>query len=329
MVSGSAMTRAIVSALRKEGASPQQVLTTWVSPLNPWEIPSRWGPKLAGVTPGLGMNFCDDSGRLVLETLNRGISIVRRHGFGDKAKLALNEVFTGHDHPLIFTASTPGNEAAAAFATEYALAIPDSCGALTFQGPSTFRRYKVHKDGFRPMGMIAAHHPGVTKEWMHRFLTEPRGQVERDTFDVYDRVRAWSESNLPPPKREGIIRCVTWLKLVNSAHLAYQLEQAVYNLGASSREPLPEFAELLFTHDAWLQIYNIWNNPDQSTAVNLVDLFDNIVPTYISERQFVKWFGARRSEKHFGQDNLERCTNGMEEFKAWFNDMEERVNARS
>lgn len=322
-----AAAKAVIRAVLEAGADNTVLSRFSPDPLT-YTIPSRWGPKLYGMPMNLSLELKSSSVRTLVETLEATRKVVRKQGYGEAAQAVMAEAFhSGYTHPLVFTPSAGGIAAEAIFSLEYALALPDTTGRLVVQGPNCFRRLKIHGDLFRPVGLTNRDYPEATKPWLTTALTAPRGEVLYGTFDAVDRVLIWARENLKGERLAGMTRALSWLKMTRNPAIAYRLEQSLYNMKPLSGVETDEFAHLIFTPESLEQIESAWYNTENTPAENFAQLYEEIVPTYMDEGMFRRFFKSKPAKAPtLTERKTERIEEGMVNFKRWFTQIMERVN---
>lgn len=148
-------------------------------------------------------------------------------------------------------------------------------------------------------------------------ISQPRGFIVYDTISVLDRIRAWNQrENLFPLYREFIDRSINFGKLSLDHSLDVVMQRALLNPDDFTGED-PTLKTLLFTDMNLASIQELWANSRwTSLRDRFSQLYDQLVPTYIDDRQFVKFFTYRPHEIRERVSNKQRyaMTSGFEKF---------------
>ena len=308
----------VVQSILKAGSSSESILSAF-SPDRPvWEIPSAFAESAPKGCQGVacGAASVNDETQtlkvyadLLKKVVNNGMTPeVRRWLVKHVGVLAL--------HPYVFTTTKKGSKAAGLAAAEFALLVASHSWQTNFHKSYAFVKLKSQSFGSR-MGVIDGQVIGnkakLDPDYLETKLYGERGLVVYGTFDVYDRLRIWTDDNwfaLPEP--EHFRRALAFLKMMQSPELAYEFEQRLFFLEDTLVSDV-SMKTAIYTDEALDELRNIWFTGTDSDEARFKTLYLALVPRFIDAEQFLKMFKLDPSAT-LNTKEITTINSGMEAF---------------
>lgn len=320
----------VVGGLENAGATTEAVMSAMPQTPSFWPLPPRvvkvgnsWIHMKATNLP-VTVTWAHD--------LNRDFrKAVRSYGMcpGVRANLA-GALGTQAHHKLLFTDSTPSEEAANLFTAELisALAIPGS--KLHVTPGSISRIFAGKRDGIAVLRLNKATSAALESEWLQSRLYKFRGSALYSEVDVIDRCLSWVNSQNLGDYADTLKINLAWLKASRLKEAAYDLEQRLWNLEPKALyTEKVEYGNSLFNLDTLNYIRDIWVNSALGEFEAFREFYGYLVPLYLDDDQFRRMFGTGMVLKRDYKAALGRKIDaGLLNFSAWFSKMIEVNNGK-
>lgn len=312
------MWKYIVESLITAGASPETLLPIYSSDRPVWEVP---GSFIDNAPDGCESIACSVSSRIseekVIGYYSRALSMVSEEGMGTPVRDLLAELFGSIVyHPYVFTPTTAEPKSVGLAAAEFALLLASRSAQTSFFKGYAFVKLHAHSFGSRMGvidGVVVGRKEKISTELLEARLYGERGMFTYATFDIFDKIRMWSDDNyfaIPDPVH--FRRVLAFLKMAQAPRLAYECEQAIYTMPDYLVSDVTLKAAT-YTDDALDELRNIWllgTDPDEERYKRL---YNALVPKFIDASQFLQMFKID-PQMPLGAKEIASINSGMETF---------------
>lgn len=312
------LTAYVVQSILHAGGSSEAILAAF-SPDRPvWEIPSAYAENAPKGCRGVSCGSASLTNEaIVLDAYKKMLRQVANKGMVDEVREELvKTVGFLALHPYVFTPTSKHPGAVGLAAAEFALLVASHSCQTNFHKGHAFVKLK-HTSFSSRMGVIDGQVVGrkdtVDAEYLESKIYGERGLIVYGTFDVYDRLRLWSDDNwfaLPEP--DYFRRAITFLKMMQDPLQAYEFEQRLFFLEDTLVSDV-SMKSAIYTDDALDELRSIWFTGTSSDEARFKALYLALVPRFIDAVQFLKMFKLDPSATlHTKEINI--INSGMEAF---------------
>lgn len=310
------------------GATAGEVLSCYSEEPILWNLPPRLLP--AGKTP-IAMTLANTgrAARPLIALHQQCRSLVRHCGMGPRVRHELIRFFgLEAAHPMLFTETEPSEEASNLFSLELILAAASPNSTFFVLGSSVARRFPHKRDDLSSLKIGKSNSQLLTPEWVESRLYSPRGTVLYPTADAFDRCLLWLNRNSNDGYGNNLRAVLSWLKMMQDSELAYNFEQQVRTIQPRLVQVLKvPYGNSIFNIDALNYVRDLWQDTTKDSHEAFRDFYDYLVPTYIDDDRFRKFFKTGMVLKgDFNNEIIKRVDSGMLNFGAWFSKMVEINN---
>lgn len=285
-------------ALRRAGATPRGIFSTFSDMLPTWYLPPRLlKVERETLSPGIGIR--DKTVKTLLDVHKQYRELILTEGMNDAVRRELAAYFTtGADHPLVFSSTKPGKEASNLFSLELISALNTPRSYTSIHGDCILRNFPGKSSAYSKIALSRYAGHGVSEEWIRDKLTEYRGVAVYGTYDIFDRCLDWARSNIPKNNRLGIEASLSWLKAYQNKAHAYDFEQMIFSLepleASQDEVPYPESSpkqkEQKHTYEALNQAKEIWFAESVQPYTAFRNFYSFLVPRLLDHMEFARIF---------------------------------------
>ena len=278
--------------LQLAGATPRDVLSTFSGMTPTWHLPPRLF-KIGRSVIGPNIRIKDRSIKTLLEVHSRYREIITLEGMNDAVRKELATYFVGGaEHPLAFSKSEPGKEAANLFSLELIAALNIPKSYISIHGDCILRHFPGKSAMYSKITLSKYAGHNISEGWIRESLGGYRGSAVYETYDIFDRCLGWVRGNIPKNNRAEAETTLSWLKAHQSKELAYDFEQKIFRLEPLETIPEEVFrpGEQIHTYEALNQAKDIWFADDMKPYKSFRAFRNFLVPKLLDDLEFARIF---------------------------------------